>query len=275
MYRIGDDVNAEGWPFLHERNAYLADGTPLTEYDEDGRIVPAWEPLGALGKICSAGQLTLADRRSGVEALARALDNRDAVRAPILLLQLQIDPAPAVAKFNPFHKPPGPGGGQFTSGPSAGGAIQPIEWRLNVERNSTFVPDPLHPEFAVVHELVMRAVDLAILQVTRRDFTPGMPGYGQKLHDAVAMEIAALHHPGLVANPIYIGGNLFKGEVLPVGSSVPDIVYTENGAPAVVFELKTGRATDTSDKAVKEQRERALRNMPFGTRYEYIQVYGN
>ena len=41
-----------------------------------------------------------------------------------------------------------------------------------------------------------------------------------------------------------------------------------------VFELKTGRATDTSDKAVKEQRERTLRNMPFGTRYEYIQVYG-
>ena len=51
--------------------------------------------------------------------------------------------------------------------------------------------------------------------------------------------------------------------------------FYSNGTPALVFELKTGRATDTSDKAVKEQRERTLRNMPFGTRYEYIQVYGN
>jgi hypothetical protein len=199
----------------------------------------------------------------------------DAVRAPILLLLLQIDPAPTVAKYNPFHKPDGPGGGQFTSGSSAGGAIKPIEWRLNVERNSTFVPDPLHPSFTIVHELIMKVVNLAILQVTRRDFTPGMPGYGQKLHDAVAIEIEVLDHPGLVANPIYLGGDLFDEEVFPVGSSVPDIVYTENGAPAVVFELKTGKATDTSDKAVKEQRERTLRNMPFGTRYEYIQVYGN
>jgi hypothetical protein len=199
----------------------------------------------------------------------------DAVRAPILLLLLQIDPAPTVAKYNPFHKPDGPGGGQFTSGSSAGGAIKPIEWRLNVERNSTFVPDPLHPSFTIVHELIMKVVNLAILQVTRRDFTPGMPGYGQKLHEAVALGIIALHHPGLVANPIYLGGDPFDGEVFPVGSSVPDIVYTENGAPAVVFELKTGRVVDTSDKAVQEQRERTLRNMPFGTRYEYIQVYGN
>jgi hypothetical protein len=28
MYRLGDDVNAEGWPFLLERHAYLADGMP-------------------------------------------------------------------------------------------------------------------------------------------------------------------------------------------------------------------------------------------------------
>jgi hypothetical protein len=29
MYRLGDDVNTEGWPFLYERHAYLADGTPI------------------------------------------------------------------------------------------------------------------------------------------------------------------------------------------------------------------------------------------------------
>ena len=117
MYRLGEGANAEGWPFLHARHAYLADGTPLTEYDRQGRIVPSQEALGGIEKICSGGCLGLADRRRGIEALARALDEGDLVRAPILLLQLQIDPASAITKFNPFHKPPGSGGGQFTSGP--------------------------------------------------------------------------------------------------------------------------------------------------------------
>jgi hypothetical protein len=236
--------------------------------------VPTRKPLAALGKICSGGQLTLADRERGIEALARALDKGDAVRAPILLLLLQIDPAPAMVKYNPFHKPDGPGGGRFTSGSSAGGAIKPVDWGLSVQRNSTFVPDPLHPEFTIVHELVMRAVDEAILEVTTRDFRPGMPGYGQRLHDVVAAEIEALHHPGLVANPVYLGGKEFERLGIPAGASVPDIVYAIPHAPVVVFELKTGRATDTSDNAVTEQRLQTLRNMPFGTRYEYIQVYG-
>ena len=274
MYRLGDDVNAEGWPFLFERHAYLADGTPITECDEDGRVVPTREPMLALGKICSAGQLTLADRRNGIEALARALDKGDVVRAPILLLQLQIDPAPAIAKYNPFHKPDGPGGGEFASNPSGGGAIKPIEWNLHVGFNSTFVPDPYHPEFATVHALVMLLVRNAILQITTPTFGPGMPGYGQRLHDVVAMEINAAQVPGLVANPVYLGGGEFKGSAIPAGASVPDIVYTIPHAPVVVFELKTGRATDTSDNAVAQQRLQTLRNMPFGTRYEYIQVYG-
>jgi hypothetical protein len=274
MYRLGDDVNAEGWPFLFERHAYLVDGTPLTECDDDGRIVPTREPLGALGKICSAGQLTLADRRNGIEALARALDKDDVVSAPILLLQLQIDPAPAMAKYNPFHKPDGPGGGRFTSNPFGGGAIKPIDWGLNVSSNSTFVPDPYHPEFTTVHAEVMLMVRLAITEITTRAFLPGMQGYGQKLHDVVRAEIVALNDPHLLADPIYMGGQILPGTVGPPGSSKPDIVFVFPGAPPLVFELKSGRATDTSDKAVAEQRLQTLRNMPFGTRYEYIQVYG-
>src|SRR5690349_18142881 len=116
MYRLGDRINADGWPFLFEGQAYLADGTPLTEYDDEGRIVPAHGALSTMEKVCSNGQLTLADRRSGIEALARALGKAEPVRASILLLQLQINSAPVLAKYNPFHKPPGPGGGQFATG---------------------------------------------------------------------------------------------------------------------------------------------------------------
>jgi hypothetical protein len=274
MYRFGDDVNAEGWPFLFERHAYLADGTPLTEYDDDGRVVPTGEPLEALGKICSAGHLTLADRRSGIDALARAVDKGDVVRAPILLLLLQIDPVPAIAKYNPFHKPDGPGGGQFTHNPYGGGAITPVEWSLHVGFNSTFVPDPNHPEFTIVHALVMALVHNAILQITTPTFGPGMPDYGRKLHDAVAAEIIALNHPGLVANPVYLEGKLYDGKVTPPGSSVPDIVYTVHGAPVLVFELKTGKRHHHKRQFGPQQRLQTLRNMPFSTRYEYIQVYG-
>src|SRR3954471_23428460 len=115
MYRLGDRINANGWPFLFEGQAYLADGTPLTEFDDDGRIVPAKRTIGAMEKICSDGRLTLADRTSGIEALARALNRGKQVHAAILLLQLQIKSTPSVAKYNPFHRPAGPGGGQFTN----------------------------------------------------------------------------------------------------------------------------------------------------------------
>ncbi len=45
MYRLADGLNAEGWPFLSEGHAYLADGTPLTESDRHGRTVPAFSTL--------------------------------------------------------------------------------------------------------------------------------------------------------------------------------------------------------------------------------------
>src|SRR4051812_24704113 len=117
MYRLGDGANAEGWPYLLAGHAYLADGTPITEVDPHGRIGPSRQAFQRVEKVCSGGQLRLSDRRSGIEALARALQADGRVRAPILLLQLQIDPAPNLSKFNPFHKPPGPGGGQFTFAP--------------------------------------------------------------------------------------------------------------------------------------------------------------
>jgi hypothetical protein len=122
MYRLGEGINAEGLPFLFEGHAYLGDGTPLTDIDDEGRIVPSREALGSEEKICSGGALCLANRRSGIEALARALDKGDLVRAPILLLQLQIDSDSGLAKFNHWHKPPGSGGGQFTFGPEPGAA---------------------------------------------------------------------------------------------------------------------------------------------------------
>ena len=273
MYRLSDRINAEGWPFLFEGQAYLADGTPLTEFDSDGRIVPAQGTFGTTEKVCSDGQLTLADRKSGIEALARALDKEDSVRASILLLQLQINSTPSLAKYNPFHKPAGPGGGQFTHSPLGGGVIKPIEWSLHVEHNSTFVPDPNHPDFAIVHKLVMTIVRSAILEITTPTFRPGSPGYGRRLHDVVAAEINALNDPGLYANPIYIEREPFLGKGIPAGASVPDIVYVAPGAPPLVFEIKTGRAIDTSNKDVANQRSQALRNLPFGTHYEYVQVY--
>ncbi len=126
MYRLGDGAEANGWPFLCDGHAFLSDGTPLTECDEDGRIVPAATALSRVAKDCSRSSLRLADRRTGIEALARALNKGDRVLAPILLVQLQIDQASNLSKYNPFHKPPGTGGGQFASGPSSGSAFKPI-----------------------------------------------------------------------------------------------------------------------------------------------------
>jgi len=108
MYRLGDGVNTDGWPFLFEGHAYLADGTPLTESDRDGRVVPAQAALAMSKATCSGGLIKLAERSKGIEALARALNEGDAVRAPLVLLHLQIDSPGTVAKYNPFHKPPGP-----------------------------------------------------------------------------------------------------------------------------------------------------------------------
>lgn len=221
MYRLGDSVNREGWPFLQDRHAYLADGTPLTDFDEYGRIVPSRKALRSIEKICSGGALSLADRRSGVEALARALDKDDLVRAPILLLQLQIDPKPALAKSNPWHKPPGQGGGQFTSGPEAGSApgssaefepaalnmhlglapqglrpiapppgFEEVAASLGVQVTSTYVPGVYSKDIDLAHALVTDLVWMAILAITKPGFTPGTKGYGIALHLALAAEIA-------------------------------------------------------------------------------------
>jgi len=81
MYRLGEGENADGWPYLHAGHAYLADGTPLTEYGPDGQIVPSRHAFRRLDKICSGGQLRLSDRESGIAALARALDARQSSRA--------------------------------------------------------------------------------------------------------------------------------------------------------------------------------------------------
>jgi hypothetical protein len=283
MYRLGQDAAGGEWPFLHARHAYLADGTPLTEFDENGRIVPGREVLNPLRKICSGGSLSLADRRSGIEALARALDKDDQIRAPILLLQLQIDPEPAFVKFNPNHKPPGPGGGRFTSGPWSGsnsyfqedplegGAVEPIAQDMHVGFNSTYQKGVYGEDIDKAHDLVVAVVGLAILQVGSQDFRPGMPEYGRKLHDAVATAINALDDPRLVANPVYLGGNEIQSGQ-PKGSSVPDIYYESPTGKFVVWELKTGRAVDLQDPDNVDQKDRTLKNIP-DVIYEYIQVY--
>jgi len=115
-------------------------------------------------------------------------------------------------------------------------------------------------------------VGLAIIQVGSEKYRPGMPGYGKKLHDAVATAINALNDPLLVANPIFLGGDEVSG-IPPAGSSVPDIYYRSPSGLFVVWELKTGRAADLQDPGNVEQKDRTLKNIP-GVLYEYIQVYG-
>ena len=287
LYRLGAGDTQGDWPFLADRHAYLADGTPLTEFDDNGRVVPAWRAFGSAEKICSGGELSLADRKSGLEALARALDRGDFVRAPILLLQLQIDEASHLAKYNHFHKPPGTGGGQFASGSSGdsdthfAGApfknsdIEPVAQSMNVGFNSTYVPGIYGEDIDKAHALVMFTVRLAILRVGSLDLRPGMPGYGQALHDDVEALIDALHDPNLWANPVYVEGKFSAGGAIPAGASVPDIVYTSPspGGLSVAWDIKTGRAVNTQDPGNVAQKERALKNMSPNTLYEYIQIY--
>jgi hypothetical protein len=282
-----------------DRHAYLADGTPLTEYDEDGRIVPASHVGNSLTKICSGGNLSLADRERGIAALARALDKGDLVRAPILLLQLQIDPAPALSKFNPNHKPAGPGGGQFTSASENDAVLQPADrslgdnyndavWRpadgslshsdiepvaqtMHVDANSTYQKGIYGDDADNAHDLVMDAVWLAILQVGSQNFRPSMPEYGTELHKAVAAIIGSLGNPNFAMDPVYLNGDQVpKGR--PAGSSAPDIYYISPSDQLFIWELKTGKATNLQDPRSMSQKERALRNIP-GSHYEYIQVY--
>ena len=278
MYRLGDGAKADGWPFLNARHAYLADGTPLTEYDRNGKIVPSRWALQGLEKVCAGGQLCLADRRRGLEALARALDAGDVARAPILLVQLQIDPVPDLSKSNPWHKPPGPGGGQFAAGPEAGSPaeagsdFQNIAQTMHVGMTSTYVPGVYGPDIDIAHNFVMALVQRAILQVSTPAFRPGMPGYGLEPHKALAAEIEGLQGVSLYSEQAYLMGAPVAGR--PLGSSAPDVVYGPIGGPLVVWELKTGRAaTDISAAEIAAQRARTLVNVPGQPLYEYIQIY--
>jgi hypothetical protein len=276
-YRLGEGINGEGLPFLLARHAYLADGTPLTECDTEGRIVPARAMIDTSKATCSGGLLGIAERHRGVEALARALNDGDLVRAPLLLLFLQIDPAPDpsedIAKYNPWHKPHGPGGGQFTTGPGAG--FQNIAQDMHVRFSSTYQSGVNDPTIDLAHQLVMALVAKAILTVSQMNFRPGMPGYGQKLHSELALEVIALGDPYLRSNPVYLNGKSENMGSIPAGASIPDIEYGPPGQkPLVVWDLKTGRAVNTNDPATIEQRDRALRNIPGPPLYEYIFIYG-
>ena len=212
--------------------------------------------------------------------MARELDERDVVRAPILLLQMQIDPVPTIAKFNPWHKPQGPGGGQFASGPEAEtspadqGGIDPIAWDMHVDINSTYVPGIHGEDIDIAHNLVIALVQRAVLLVGQINFRPGMPDYGTELHRILNAEIKALHDPDLKSNPVYLLGSQVTTGTIPPGASVPDIVFGPPGHPLAVWELKTGSAaTNLKDSAIVEQRKRTLLNMPEHPVYEYIQVY--
>ncbi len=181
MYRLGEGVNADGLPFLFEGHAYLADGTPLTECDQYGRVVPALDTLFFAKATCAGGALNLLERLRAIVALAQALEHGDTVRAPLLLLQLQIDPDPALAKFNPWHNPLGPDGGQFTSGPPAGGStahdsgFQQVASRINVDVNSTYVNGIYGKEMDVANKKALLMVWMATTAVGDLGFRPGMP----------------------------------------------------------------------------------------------------
>jgi hypothetical protein len=303
MYRVAEGPNVEGWPFLYGGRAYLADGTPLIESDEYGRLVATRASRTLVKVACSGGLRSLAERREGIEALARALDKGDRVRAPLLMLLLQIDPEPDFSKYNHWHKPPGPGGGEFTSGPQAGGSaapnslaadesgLQPLAWNMSrpggrselepaaqsmdVQFFSTFDPSGKDPEVIIAHKIVQVAVGRAILLVTKPGFTPGTPGYGQALDDALEEEILMLHHPMFHVKPVYLN-MVYLGQMTfaPPGSSVPDVVYGPADHPLAVFDLKSGRAATNKDADMLAQKILTLFNVPGDPYYDYFNVVG-
>ena len=162
---------------------------------------------------------------------------------------------------------------QFANGPSSGGLAKPVEWSLKVDLNSTHQRGVFGPDMDAAHDKVFEAVRRAILEVGSLNFRPGMPGYGQLLHKAIALQILAMNDPDIKANPMYLEKNLLAPGAIPAGASVPDATYAPGGVPRIIFEFKSGSATDTSSPANVQQRERALQNAPGGPLYEYIQVY--
>ncbi len=279
-YRLGEGANAQGWPYLRGGHAYLADGMPLTEADPYGRVKPAQATLAKSKATCAGGLIGLPDRQNGIEALARALDKGDAVRASLLLLFLQIDPPVTVVKYNPYHRPPGPGGGQFTSGSQSGRSsprdpgFQHVGQTLNVAVNSTYEYGKYGPEIDAAHKQALLMVYIATTAVGRLGFRPGMPDYGTELDLALTLLVKTGDFPGFSAQPVFLNGKLQRGGTRPPGSSAPDLVYGPEGHPLIIFELKSGRpALDLSDAEIVEQKRRTLINVPGNPVYQYFQVY--
>ena len=192
-----------------------------------------------------------------------------------------------LAKFNPWHKPPGPGGGQFTFGPEGDASAQaatpdesgfePVEWSLGANLISGYTYGVHGEDVDIAHKIMMTVTRKAMLDVAALDFRPGSPGYGTALHDAFAVEVEALE----IKNPLFRSQPMFllKKDLswfpfpLP-GSSVPDAAYGAKSCPQIIWELKTGSATDTSLGRNILQRARAERNIPCNPVYEYLLVVG-
>jgi hypothetical protein len=121
--------------------------------------------------------------------------------------------------------------------------------------------------------MVMLLVQSAILEVGQLNFTPGMPGYGQKLHEVLEKKVRALNDPELLPEQVYLSGERKTDATIPLGASVVDIAYGPPGHPLIVFEVKTGKATDISAAYIVMQRAKAWINLPPGTLYEYVLVY--
>jgi hypothetical protein len=94
MYRLGDSVNADGWPFLYKGHAFLADGTPLTECNENGQIVPAAVALNRIEKDCSSGNLCF--RGPQVHAWQRLDAGPEAIAAAVQTGLAKFDLAAAI-----------------------------------------------------------------------------------------------------------------------------------------------------------------------------------
>ncbi len=139
--------------------------------------------------------------------------------------------------------------------------------------DSTYKPGvPGNEDIDIAHAVVTDMIYSAILTIGNAGFRPGMPDYGLLLHLALAAQLKLKGDPWLNSGLIYLNGNRVLGNSIPFGASVPDVVYGPPGHPLAVFELKTGRAVDITDKAAQEQRSRTLRNMPEPLVYDYFLV---
>jgi hypothetical protein len=105
---------------------------------------------------------------------------------------------------------------------------------------------PGNEEIDIAHKLLVVVAWQAILAVAKVGFRPGMPEYGQKLHDAFKAQIYALGNPNFHTDPVYLDKIHIPFDIRLPGSSVPDVVYGPLGHQLAVFELKTGRVANTA-----------------------------